>query len=629
MADFLVLDNRQKQMYDVILSAVQRGDTRITLDYIGDMGVVMEIVKIVLADFPELFYYDNCSIRYTFSNKGIILLLSKWVSESSVAVMNKALKTRVAEIVSSCIPAGMTEGQKALSLYRYMVNNIRYAENYSGQRPLPQLHTAYGAIVESNAVCEGIAAAYNLLLKAVNISATTVNGYVKPQFNSEITPFITRLTGITSYEVCEASGFEDALYAFEKWIGYVYSEIQNNDDMHRVTCQNCSIAMYSSHDYVLEKHTDSTYTEKGTDEYNCSLCNHKKTVLLDVIPDITPPTAEIDVSEKTSWQSFVETITFGVFCNGSDKIKICAEDDESGIAKIYYFISETPISEDALKEYELSEWTEYDKSFWFESEGNFIVYALLINNQGGQEIISSDGLVVDLTNPIITGVEEGKTYCVSASFTVIDSNIESILINDVALDTLSGEHTVSTSGENIIVATDKAGNTTTLRFFMENSHIYDEYESIDSEYHASKCDCGDEKIEKHSFGTWIQTKPSTTSERGEEKRVCMQCGYTEFKLLDMLVATKIEIANKPNTQYRYKQDFDIAGLTLTATYSDGSTKTITDTSKMTVTGYDKKKTGTQELTVKYENCEAKLAVTVKLTWWQWLIKTILFGWLWY
>lgn len=44
--------------------------------------------------------------------------------------------------------------------------------------------------------------------------------YVKPQFNSEITPFITRLTGITSYEVCEASGFEDALYAFEKWIGY-------------------------------------------------------------------------------------------------------------------------------------------------------------------------------------------------------------------------------------------------------------------------------------------------------------------------------------------------------------------------------------------------------------------------
>lgn len=184
MADFLVLDNRQKQMYDVILSAVQRGDTRITLDYIGDMGVVMEIVKIVLADFPELFYYDNCSIRYTFSNKGIILLLSKWVSESSVAVMNKALKTRVAEIVSSCIPAGMTEGQKALSLYRYMVNNIRYAENYSGQRPLPQLHTAYGAIVESNAVCEGIAAAYNLLLKAVNISATTVNGYAEYDLNS-------------------------------------------------------------------------------------------------------------------------------------------------------------------------------------------------------------------------------------------------------------------------------------------------------------------------------------------------------------------------------------------------------------------------------------------------------------
>lgn len=44
--------------------------------------------------------------------------------------------------------------------------------------------------------------------------------YVKPQFNSEITPFITSLTGITSYEVCGACCFEDALFAFEKWIGY-------------------------------------------------------------------------------------------------------------------------------------------------------------------------------------------------------------------------------------------------------------------------------------------------------------------------------------------------------------------------------------------------------------------------
>lgn len=45
--------------------------------------------------------------------------------------------------------------------------------------------------------------------------------YVKPQFDSEITPFITSLTGITSYEVCGACCFEDALFAFEKWIGYL------------------------------------------------------------------------------------------------------------------------------------------------------------------------------------------------------------------------------------------------------------------------------------------------------------------------------------------------------------------------------------------------------------------------
>ncbi len=39
-----------------------------------------------------------------------------------------------------------------------------------------KLHTAYGTIVEKNAVCEGISAAYCYLLKLVGISATIVNG---------------------------------------------------------------------------------------------------------------------------------------------------------------------------------------------------------------------------------------------------------------------------------------------------------------------------------------------------------------------------------------------------------------------------------------------------------------------
>ncbi len=43
--------------------------------------------------------------------------------------------------------------------------------------------------------------------------------YVKPQFNTVITPYITELTGISSYEVCGAGCFAQALASFERWIG--------------------------------------------------------------------------------------------------------------------------------------------------------------------------------------------------------------------------------------------------------------------------------------------------------------------------------------------------------------------------------------------------------------------------
>ena len=92
---------------------------------------------------------------------------------------------------------------------------------------------------------------------------------------------------------------------------------------------------------------------------------------------------------------------------------------------------------------------------------------------------------------------------------------------------------------------------------------------------------------------------------------------------------KIEIVDKPQTEYRYKKEFDKSGLTLLATYSDGSTKTISDTNKINYKNYNSKQRGVQVVTIEYEGCSTELSVTVKYTWWQWIIKILLFGFIWY
>lgn len=97
------------------------------------------------------------------------------------------------------------------------------------------------------------------------------------------------------------------------------------------------------------------------------------------------------------------------------------------------------------------------------------------------------------------------------------------------------------------------------------------------------------------------------------------------------IVSSISIESLPSkTSYTYKSDnLDLSGFALTATYSDGTTETITDTSKMKVSGFDNKKVGTQTVTVEYEDTTATFDVTVSYAWWQWIIRILLLGFLWY
>ena len=89
----------------------------------------------------------------------------------------------------------------------------------------------------------------------------------------------------------------------------------------------------------------------------------------------------------------------------------------------------------------------------------------------------------------------------------------------------------------------------------------------------------------------------------------------------------ISISKLPKTQYKYKDALDTSGIEITVCYSDGTTET--KLSGFTVTGYNPKKVGNQTITVEFSGQTTTYSVNVKLVWWQWLIRILLFGWIWY
>ena len=78
----------------------------------------------------------------------------------------------------------------------------------------------------------------------------------------------------------------------------------------------------------------------------------------------------------------------------------------------------------------------------------------------------------DIEKPVITGIEDGKTYCSAQTVTVSDNDgIASVTVNDVAVVLANNQFTLSpATGTQEIIATDNAGNSKTVTVTVNSNH---------------------------------------------------------------------------------------------------------------------------------------------------------------
>lgn len=107
-------------------------------------------------------------------------------------------------------------------------------------------------------------------------------------------------------------------------------------------------------------------------------------------------------------------------------------------------------------------------------------------------------------------------------------------------------------------------------------------------------------------------------------------GFSEFEVYTITYEDAKLISAPAKTNYTYKTDsVDLSGIAIEITYADGRKETVTDTSRMKVVGFDNTKIGTQTATVECEGQTVQFEVTVSYAWWQWIIRILLLGFLWY
>ena len=209
--------------------------------------------------------------------------------------------------------------------------------------------------------------------------------------------------------------------------------------------------------------------------------------------DIAVPTGEIKIAEN-GWKSFFNTITFDLFFKDAQTVTVTAADNSGEAVKIEYLLSDKALTESELAG---MTFTAYSAPFSINANNEYVIYAKLTDTSGNVAYINTNGIVLDATVPVISGIEAGKTYCAAQTVTVTEKYISTVKVNgtEVSLDKNSQFALSPASGKQTIVVTDKAGNETRVTVTVNDGHTY-EWQSENGQYWQKCKFCNHETAKK-------------------------------------------------------------------------------------------------------------------------------------
>ena len=200
--------------------------------------------------------------------------------------------------------------------------------------------------------------------------------------------------------------------------------------------------------------------------------------------DIEKPTGEIIIGTN-KWHEFLNKLTLGLFFKDTQEVTINASDN-SGMVFVSYLITDQELSEEELGSLV---YYAYDEPFLIEPNGEYIVYAMLVDASLNITYLRSDRITLDNVLPVIGGIEDGKTYCEAQTVTINEKYIETVTVNGTAVELDENNSFIlpAADGEQKLVAVDKAGNIAEMTVTVHNGHSFGDWKSDGDGTHSREC----------------------------------------------------------------------------------------------------------------------------------------------
>ena len=139
----------------------------------------------------------------------------------------------------------------------------------------------------------------------------------------------------------------------------------------------------------------------------------------------------------------------------------------------------------------------------------YVIYGFLFTEFKSEIVINTDKIIIDKTAPAITGAKNGDVFCGEGdkTLTVTDLYLDTVTVNGTPVTPNEQDQITLTDARTpqTVVATDKAGNSTTLTVTVHSSHSY-KWQTGNGQYWGECEFCGN-KVEKTNVPSLTITSP--------------------------------------------------------------------------------------------------------------------------
>ena len=182
----LAKDQKKTELYDKIANSVYRvtnepdENGRFRTSRIRMAGIKMsefdirEVVNAFICDNPEMFWIENL-FGYAYVEDNTLVEFYSVLSSDECETYIDVFNNRIDEILAKAC-TGKTEYERERLIHDEVLKHCTYKTGVKGADDGWQYFSAYGALVDGEAVCEGYSKIMQVLLSRVGIPSGTIRG---------------------------------------------------------------------------------------------------------------------------------------------------------------------------------------------------------------------------------------------------------------------------------------------------------------------------------------------------------------------------------------------------------------------------------------------------------------------